>query len=218
MKVFIAAVFALTFSLTTKAQSTATSVAFDKAYQTGFKLPLPYDLKVAEGTIIQKLKETGYDPETKGKLFWKQNKMNDFYVFKGVHLDGMGDQIMDLYFKVTPDNSVKDGCIMYLLASKGNENFITETDKTSFSSVQSFFNKFTSETAKYNHNLNVLAQEDAVKKAEKKLTSLQDDEKDLHKKFEKLQDDLAKNKADQESQQKSLESERRKLDEVRAKD
>lgn len=210
---------AFIFSITSNAQSTTTSVAFAKAYQTGLKLQLPYDEKVSEGTIIQKLKETGYNPETKGKLFWKQNKMDDFYVFKGVRLDGMGGQIIDLYFKVVPDNSNKNSSVIYLLASKGNETFISDEDKGTFPYVQSFFNNFTTETAKYKHNLDLQTQEEVVKKAEKKLSSLIDDEKDMNKKIQKLQEDLIKNKADQEAQQKAVEDEKRKLEQLRnAKD
>jgi len=49
-------------------------------------LQLPNKIEVVENTILQKLEETGYMPETKGALFWKSNKVNGFYVFKQVKL------------------------------------------------------------------------------------------------------------------------------------
>ena len=45
----------------------------------------------AEGTILLKLKQTVYDPETQGHLFWKKNKLNGFYVFNNVGLSAVSD-------------------------------------------------------------------------------------------------------------------------------
>ena len=55
------------------AQSSVTSVSYNKTNQPALMLELPYDEEVSEGFIISNLKKTGYDAETKGKLFWKQN-------------------------------------------------------------------------------------------------------------------------------------------------
>lgn len=200
------------------AQPTVTTVGYAKENKSGLMLVLPYDEKVSEGTILQKLKETGYDPETKGKLFWKDNKVNGFYVFKAVSLSGGNSSIVDLYFKVDPAGKKdKNQSIIYLLVSKGNENFITEdSDPGIFTAAKSFLGNFTTETATYKHNLDIQNQEDVVKKAEKKLNSLMDDEKDLNKKILKLQDDLKKNKQDQENQQNTLDAEKRKLEDLKA--
>ncbi len=180
-------------------------------------LYLPYNEEVAEGTILTKLKETGFEPETKGSLVWKQNKVNDFYVLKGVALKGDNPQMVDLYFKVDRRGSKKDNqSVMYLLISKGGENFITEaSDSSTYAAAQNFLNGFTSETATYKHTLDVQAQEETVKKAEKKLANLQNDERDLTKKIEKLQDDLRKNKESQVTQQAMIEAEKKKLEEIR---
>ncbi|RYZ49290.1 MAG: hypothetical protein EOO14_20895 [Chitinophagaceae bacterium] len=175
---------------TASAQSVSTSVKFDKANKQGLMLYLPYSQEVAEGTILTKLKEIGFEPQSSGSLFWKQNKVNGFYA----------------------DNQ----SVMYLLTSKGGENFITDmTDAPTFAAAQKFLNGFTSETATYKHTLDVKAQEETVKKAEKKLADLQKDERDMSEKVAKLQEDLRKNKEAQTSQQSTIESERRKLDEMR---
>jgi rubrerythrin len=202
---------------TTFAQSVSTSVKFDKANKQGLMLYLPYSQEVAEGTILTKLKEIGFEPESSGSLFWKQNKVNGFYAFKGVALKGENPQLVDLYFKVDRRGSKKDNqSVMYLLTSKGGENFITDmTDATTFTAAQKFLNGFTNETATYKHTLDVKAQEETVKKAEKKLTDLQKDEREMAEKIAKLQEDLRKNKESQISQQSTIEAERRKLDEMR---
>ena len=55
-------------------QATFTTITINKKIQPGLVLHLPNNTDVAEGTILQKLKETGYSPETKGKLFWKKRR------------------------------------------------------------------------------------------------------------------------------------------------
>jgi hypothetical protein len=163
------------------------------------------------------LKEIGFEPQSSGSLFWKQNKVNGFYVYKGVVLKGDNLQPVDLYFKVDRRGSKKDAqSVMYLLTSKGNENFISDaTDAATYSAAQKFLNGFTSETASYKHTLDIQTQDETVKKAEKKLADLQSDERDLNNKLSKLQEDLRKNKEAQVSQQATVEAERRKLDELK---
>ncbi len=180
-------------------------------------LYLPYSQEVAEGTILTKLKEIGFQPETKGSLFWKQNKVNGFYAYKGVVLKGETPQVVDLYFKVDRRGSKKDNqSVMYLLTSKGGENFITETtDAATYAAAQTFLNGFTTETATYKHTLDVQTQEETVKKAEKKLSDLVNDESDMNRKIAKLQEDLRKNKEAQEAQKLTIEAEKKKLEEMK---
>ena len=207
----------LLLSAAATAQSVSTSVKYADANKQGLMLYLPYSQEVAEGTILTKLKEIGFEPESKGSLFWKQNKVNGFYVFKGVVLKGENPQVVDLYFKVDRRGSRKDNqSVMYMLTSKGAESFVTDaTDAAVYGAAQNFLNGFTTETASYKHTLDVRAQEETVKKAEKRLSDLQDDERDMNKKIAKLQEDLRKNKEAQTTQQSTIESERRKLEEMR---
>jgi hypothetical protein len=203
--------------LQASAQSVSTAIRYDKGNKQGLMLYLPYSQEVAEGTILTKLKEIGFEPQSSGSLFWKQNKVNGFYVYKGVVLKGDNLQPVDLYFKVDRRGSKKDAqSVMYLLTSKGNENFISDaTDAATYSAAQKFLNGFTSETASYKHTLDIQTQDETVKKAEKKLADLQSDERDLNNKLSKLQEDLRKNKEAQVSQQATVEAERRKLDELK---
>lgn len=210
----------LAFCFTASAQSVGTTVKFNKADQPALMLYLPYNEQVAEGTIVSKLKEIGYQPETKGTLFWKQTKVDGYYVYKGVVLKGADgqNQLVDLYFDVERRGNKKDNqSVVYMMTSKGGENFITSlSDASTYAAAQNFLNGFTSETANYKHGLDVTAQEETVKKAEKKLNDLMDEEKDLMKKITKLQDDLAKNKQAQANQQVTIEGERKKLEDLRA--
>ena len=203
--------------LYSSAQSINTPVQYNKTTQQGLMLYLPYSEDVAEGTILTKLKEIGFEPESKGSLFWKQNKVNGFYVYKGVALKGDTPQLVDLYFKVDRRGSKKDAqSVMYLLTSKGGDNFVTESsDAAAYAAAQKFLNGFTAETASYKHTLDVQAQEETVRKAEKKFADLQAEDQDLTKKIAKLQEDLRKNKEAQETQKATIETEKKKLEEMR---
>jgi hypothetical protein len=193
-------------------QSTVTSVSYNKSNQTALMLELPYDQEVSEGFIVTNLKKTGYEPETKGSLFWKNNKINGFYIFKGIRLEG-ADQPLDLYFKVErKSRKQKDQSIIYMLVSKGNEAFISSgSDDEVYNASKRFLNGFLEQSAVYKLDLDIKTQENVVKEAEKKLTRLQDEEKSLNKKIEDLQNNLKKNRENQETQQKTIETEQKKL-------
>ena len=201
------------------AQSINTDIKFDKDTKQGLMLYLPYSQEVAEGTILTKLKEIGFEPESKGSLFWKQNKVNGFYAFKGVALKGETPQIADLYFKVDSRGKKKDNqSVIYLLTSKGGESFVTEmTDGPTYAAARSFLDGFTSETAIHKHTLDIQAQSETVKKAEKKLADLREEEQDLVKKLSRLQEDLRKNKESQVTQQATIGTEQKKLEELRVR-
>lgn len=195
------------------AQSVSTTVKFNKADRPALMLYLPYNEQVAEGTILAKLKETGFEPESKGSLFWKQNKVDGYYAYKGIVLKGEKNELVDLYFKIDRRGNKRDNqSVIYMITSRGGENFVTSTSEPAvYSAAQTFLNGFVSETATYKHTLDVQAQEETVKKAEKKLADLVSEESDLNKKIAKLQEDLVKNKQTQTTQQATIEAERRKL-------
>src|SRR5688572_26836190 len=200
-------------------QASFTTITIDKKIQPGLVLHLPNNTEVAEGTILQKLKETGYSPETKGKLFWKKNKRDGFYVFNGIELPALNNQKLDMYFKVEKESkSQKDQSIIYLLVSKGYDNFISpQEDSSTFLAATEFLNGFVATTAGYRLNLDIEEQGKIVQSAEKKLAGLQDDEKSLIKKIEELQADLRNKKDDQAMQEKEIASQKMKLEELKAK-
>lgn len=221
--VFMKALFSFLLFVTgfvASAQSVGTTVKFNKADRPALMLYLPYSEDVANGTIVSKLKEIGYQPETKGALLWKQDKTDGFYVYKGVVLKDSGgqNQLVDLYFRVDRRGNKRDNqSVIYLLTSKGGENFVTSlSEPSTYAAAQNFLNGFVAQTATYKHGLDVTAQVETVKKAEKKLTDLMNDEQDLNKKIAKLQDDLAKNKQAQANQQATIDGERKKLETLRA--
>jgi hypothetical protein len=219
IRIYLFILFLLGGILSASAQATFTTITINKNIQPGLVIHLANNANVAKGTILQKLKETGYYPQTKGKLFWEKNKFDGFYVFTGVILPALNNLKLDMYFKIQPESrSQTDRSIVYLLVSKGYDNFISpELDSTIFLAAINFLNGFVVTTASYRLNLDIEEQEKIVKSAESKLTDLQDDEKSLAKKIDELQADLRNKRDDQVMQQKEITSQKIILEALKAK-
>lgn len=194
------------------AQTRATSVKFNKTTTPAILLQVPYSVTIAEGAIIQKLKEIGYEPETSGALLWKKNKVDGYYVFKNVSLRDIDGKTVDLYFKVDqPNRKQKDQSDIYMLVGNGLDQFISsETDEKVFESASRFLGGLQDYSAGYKLDVDIQNQEAAIKAAEKKYAKLKDEEKDLEEK-------LKANRKQQDAQLKTIEGERVKLDELRQK-
>ena len=118
-----------------------------------------------------------------------------------------------MYFKVVQKNrEEKNSSTLYLLVSSGNENFASpEKDTTLWNSSQLFLNSFVEKTTAYSLEQNIKAQENTVNDSQKKLATLQNDEKDLAEKIKKYQEDLANNLNNQKGQQQDIEVQQKVL-------
>ena len=200
------------------AQSEFSPITINKKMQPGLILHLPNKTDIAEGTILEKLEATGYKPETTGSLFWKKNKQDGFYVFSGVQLPALNNQKLDIYFRVEKDKVAKGSSIMYMLVSKGYDNFVSpESDSVTFQAATTFLNGFVAGNASFSLQKEIEAQEKIVLQAEKKLKNLQDDEKDLVKKAEQIQGDIQRNRSDKELQSKEIANQKMALQALREK-
>jgi len=194
-----------------RAQSSYTTIQYNDKMRPALMLELPNNPTDAEGTILQKLKEVGYNHETKGHLFWKKNKIDGFYVFNNVLLPSLSNQEMDMYLKVVQKNKEENSSILYLLVSRGNENFASpEGDTTLWNSSKMFLNSFVEKTRAYTLEQNIKHQENTVKEFQNKLTELQSEAKDLAEK-------IRQNQEDQKNQQLNIENHNKLLEDLKLK-
>jgi len=194
-----------------RAQSSYTTIQYNDKMRPALMLELPNNPTDAEGTILQKLKEVGYNHETKGHLFWKKNKIDGFYVFNNVLLPSLSNQEMDMYLKVVQKNKEENSSILYLLVSSGNENFASpEGDTTLWNSSKMFLNSFVEKTRAYTLEQNIKHQENTVKEFQNKLTELQSEAKDLAEK-------IRENQEDQKNQQLNIENHNKLLEDLKLK-
>ena len=205
--------------ITARAQSSFTTIQYNQKVTPALVLELPNSVNDVEGTILKKLKQIGYNPETQGHLFWKKNKTDGFYVFTNVTLPQVSEQKLDMYFKVVPKNKEEiNNSTLYLLVSNGNENFISpDADSSLWNSSKMFFNGFVERTEAFSLEGDITTQENAVQLSQKKLTTLQNDERDLVEKIKKYQDDLSLNRDNQKDQQLDTEKQAILLENLKVK-
>lgn len=194
--------------ITARAQSLNTTIQFDQKMQPSLVLELPNTTNDVDGTILKKLKQIGYNPESRGHLFWKKNKTDGFYVFTNVVLPHASEQKLDMYFKVVQKNKEeKTSSTLYMLVSNGNQNFISPVaDSALWNHSKIFLDGFIERTLAYSLEEDITSQEGTVKASQKKLSTLLDDEKDLADKIKKYEDDLATNRDKQNDQKQDIEN------------
>lgn len=218
MKKIIFLILVLIMTIAAFPQSKPTSVSYNKATRPALTLLLPYTEQITEGTIVQKLKEIGYNPETKGALFWKKNTVDGYYIFKDVALRDLNGETVDLYFKVNQKSrKEKDQSYITMLVGKGERFHSSESEPRIFESATQFLDGFTTHSATYKLSVDITAQETSFKAAEHKYQKLQDEERVLIKKIKEFEDNLKTNRESQEIQKKVIETERVKLEELKAK-
>jgi hypothetical protein len=149
----------------------------------------------------------------KSKLSYDKSK--GFKVYKGVVLPEITTDKVDIYTKV---EGKKDNCTVYVLVSKGYDNFISEkSDEKVFANMKTFLNSMQETANQYQLGLDAEEQASIIKKADKTYNSSVSDGKDLESDKAKIEKKIAENKTEQETNMKALEAAKTKLAEIKAK-
>lgn len=165
-------------------------------------------------------KTVSYAIEDKlGKMGYKGNDTKGYTMYKGVRLDELGNQPYDLYFKTErKSRKDKDNTVVSMLISPGNEVFVSDaSDSGVISNGKKFLDNLLPAVEAYDLQQQVVAQQDAVAKAEKKYKNLQDDADDLQKKKKKLEDQIQDNLKEQKNQLSEIEKQKQLFESIKAK-
>lgn len=170
---------------------------------------IPFEDGIAADAINNKFKNLGYNGKSD----------DDYKVYRGVKLSELGPDAYDIYVKTDrKSKKEKDKCVVCMLISKGNENFLNEaSDPAVFSNAKTFLDKLVSDVAAADLEKQINDQDEIVKKATKKLNGLADDGNDLAKKKKKVEEEISDNQKAQENQQKELDSQKQILETLKAK-
>jgi hypothetical protein len=220
MKLYIPLILSLAISVNSaRAQSSYTTIQYKEKMRPALVISLPNSTDNVEATVVEKLKQAGYNPETKGSLFWKKNKKEGFYVFNDVMIPSLGSRKLDMYFKVVTKNDVeKNNSTLYLMVSTGNDYFISpEEDSASWNRSRAFVDGLLLSSASYSLEREIENQETVLIDSRNKLTRLQEDEKQLTEKVKKLQEDIASNQSNQAEQQTDIELQAKALETLKLK-
>lgn len=165
-----------------------------------------YDLPkdIIENALKERLEKAGLG---------KRSSESGFMAYRGATWTEIGPDKMDIYVKVDGKGNMST---ITMLVSKGYDNFISAaSDPEKAQKVQDFLNGFIKHARLHHLKLNIVAQEDVVKKAEKELKNTTDSGNKLQKEKEKVERQVAENKAEQEKKQSAIDAAKVKLEELK---
>jgi hypothetical protein len=174
-----------------KAQAYDGKLDYQKTQQPVAIIELSYSQDVVEDGIKDYMVKRGY----------KSSSAKGFTVFRSARLDSSEMDLSDLYFKIDrKGRKEKDITVITLLPTRPNQDILAvsgdSTEGTRIDKAKSFLNKIAPSLDAHNTDVQFLAQQEVLKKSQKKLISLQNDQNDLEKKIRKIQADQDQNKSD----------------------
>jgi chromosome segregation ATPase len=196
-------VFMLVTGFCVQSQPIATqgTVEYQKGPKPAAIIEVAYAPSIVEDAIKEYMAKKGF----------KQETSKGFQVYKGARLSATAAELSDLYFKVDrKSRQDKNISVVYMIVGRPNENVALKAadDNNNLEDGKTFLTELVPSVEAHNLEVSISDQEETIKKAEKKLRSLQDDQKDYEKKLRNLEDKLAENKRDQETQNAEVSTQR----------
>jgi len=183
------ALFMLGLAATAQPQAYESKVDYQKTRQFAAAIDLPYSTDVVEDGIRGYLSGKGLKGlSTKG-----------YTVYRGARLSDSVTDLNDLYFKVDRRSGDRKSSVVSLLVVKPSEDPATRAEAAggSLDRAKAFLNTLVPPVEARNLESEISGEEAVLKKAQKKMSDLQDDQSDLEKKLRYAQADLEQNKKDQ---------------------
>lgn len=209
MKYILTFICSIAFLASATAQSRTQSVAYQKINRQAVVNEIPFPEKTVRDAIENNLSQLGY----------KGNSTKGFTVYKGVRLPALGIDAYDLYFSADrKSRKEKEYSTLTLMIAKGLDNFVADsTDATLITNAKNYLDSIKIMIGAYDLEQQIIAQEDEIKKVDKKYNSLIDDGQSLEKKRKSIEQDIEDNKKNQASQQAELDKQKQILQTLRGK-
>lgn len=202
-------------SLSAFSQAYESSVTYEKKKQTAVAIDYNYSSEAVENAFVQKMEKMGNRAKEEKGLF---NKDKGFIVFKNASVPDISDKRLNYMVKVERKSKKdKDESNLSLIINDESGVSVSESDAEAIARAKTFLNDLLPEIETANLDLQIKAQEEAVVKAEKKLTDLKDSQENMEKKIKDLEADLKKNAGDQEKQQAEIEKQKETLGTLKEK-
>ncbi len=190
-------------TLSVNAQSQTGITTFNKSPQSSVIYNLPYSEEAVANAVENKMNSYG-----------KPKKVKGFMMYKNVFISEISDQPLTLYF-TTEKKSKRDNnnaVLTMMIADGADKFFTTEENPELFTKAKIYLDSFEKAVAAASLELNIKDQDDAVKKADKKLKNLRDDGIDYEKQKKKLEAKIAENITDVANQEKEAAKQKEQLD------
>lgn len=210
MKKYLSTVFIiLIFNCVTYSQAQYKFIDFKDSQKPGIVYTFSYPEKTVDGALTNKL----------GKLGYKGKESKGFTMYKNVSMSEIGPGNYDLYFAMDKKSrKEKDMSTVTMLISRGNENFVSDSsDAEIIANGKKFLENLVTGVAAYDLEQQIQAQEDVVKKEEKRLKNYGNEGDDMQKRKKKLEQQIEQNQKDQESQAKEVEKQKQLYENLKAR-
>ncbi len=169
-------------------------------------IELPYAPSTIEAAVEEHFSKKGQ----------KSSNSKDYKVYRNVDIGG-GDRY-DAYVKVErKSRKEKEAAVVYMVVTRPNELITAKSgsDQAGVSEAREFLNNLVPDVEEYQLNLDIAAQEEQIRKVEKKYNSLLSDSTDLYKRKAQLEEKIVENSQSLQAQQAELEKERQALEAIR---
>ncbi|MFT3748401.1 MAG: hypothetical protein QM768_08800 [Agriterribacter sp.] len=196
------------FTIYVTAQVSEGEIEFNKIKRTVKTMEVGQEPDVVEQAVKAQMLKHGYKPtESKGWL-----------VFKNVNDPEFSDEVCDLHIKVErKSRKEKESSIIYFFASKPNDHATPAALAGGMLVAEGFHGHVAANANAEKLERDIRAQEETVKKSQKKYDDLIKDQASLEKKIKSMQDELEQNKQKQQTQTQDVENQRKVLEELKAR-
>ena len=171
-------------------------------------IEFPYAQDIVEDAIAEKMATKGHKP----------TKAKDYKLYRSVSVGGERKPY-DVYVKTErKSRREKESSIVYVVLVQPNEPGSHEaTGSAAVIAGKEFLNDYSEHVVAYNFQLEIIEQENVVKKLEKKQTSLLNDSTDLVIKTKLLDEKKLENSNDLLKQREEIEKQRLILEAIKAR-
>ncbi len=171
-------------------------------------IEFPYAQDIVEDAIAEKMATKGHKP----------TKAKDYKLYRSVSVGGERKPY-DVYVKTErKSRREKESSIVYVVLVQPNEPGSHEaTGSAAVIAGKEFLNDYSEHVVAYNFQLEIIEQENVVKKLEKKQTSLLSDSTDLVVKTKLLDEKKLENSNDLLKQREEIEKQRLILEAIKAR-
>lgn len=194
--------------LISKAQAKDTLTFFNQQTQAASVIQYPYSASEVTGALAKKF----------GSLkFPKALKAVDGYsLYKGVTIPEISTIKLDVFTKVVAQGETISS--LYLILSKGYENFISKTsDPEIVANSLNFLNGFNKDLSAYRYGVDIGKQNEVIKVVDKKAKSTEDERKSFEKSKSKIQSKIGDLQQKSDGLRVKFEMQQKLLEEVRNK-
>ena len=152
--------------------------------------------------------------ENKMKAFGKSKNVKGFNMYKNIIVPEISNEPITLYFnaakKSNKDNA--NAVLTMMLSNEFDRFYSVEEHSGIFAKAITYLNSFEAPVAAASLELEINAQNDMVKKTEKKLKNLLNDGIDYEKEKKKLETKIAQNNLDTTAQEEEVARQKEQLD------